>query len=1252
MRIGSFELKSISSLGRLVFLVLLFCAHSTPAQDSGDRKRVLLLFTHDSQLTAQVIVERSIRSALQNGSAVPLEIYSEYLDAVRTDLTDYEPELVSQLKRKYGKERFDLVIAINPPALKLLIAHRSELAPNTPVVFLVLDQGNLSDIQLGPNMTGVWGETDYTTNLQLAIALRPETKKVVVISGVSDWDKYWLNRVKEGLVRFEDKFEFSYLLGLTVAEQKQALAALPSESIVMFISSIGDNAGNRYSNLEVLSEITPTSNAPVFGSSDAQLGRGIVGGHLLSFDALGTAAGQMGLRVLAGEKADAIESRAIASVPMFDYRQLQRWGISESSLPDGSVIQFKQPTLWEAYKWYLVGLITAVVVESLLIVLLLYLRLRRRQAEAEAARLSDRIADIVSNVPGIVWESRTDPATHKRITTFVSDYVQRMLGYTPEEWLSQPPGFGFKLVADEDRERVRRESDAVIETGEDAISEFRWKTKDGRVKWIENYLSPLVDPKAGVVGLRGVALDITDRKLAEEHARQAEEKDKAILSAIPDLMFIQTLDGVYLDYHATDPKALFAPPESFIGKNLREILPAELAERFVACLQRAEDGADPQIVEYQLEIQGEQRWFEARIVRTGDKILSMVRDITDRVRALEELLRSEERFGKAFRANPQPMAVTTIKDGRYIDVNDSFTEVSGYPREEIVGRTTTELGVWSRLEDRVRFVETVRGKGSIKNVETEFRAKDGTVRRFLTSAEAVELGGEDCLLVASTDITERKVAEEALRKSEAFNRTILSSLNSHVCVVDRHGRIISVNQSWATFARDNGVESPETVGPGTDYLGVCQRAAAGDEIAFLAMTGLKEVCDGTREYFSLEYPCHSPTTKRWYLMIVTPLQGESGGGVVVHNDITDAKLAAEAVRESEERLRQAHEELNALKNQLEAENVYLQEELRQDQAFGDIVGQSSEIKYVHFKIAQVAPTDSTVLIYGETGTGKELVARAIHEASQRKERPLIKVNCAALSPTLIESEFFGHEKGAFTGAGTRRLGRFELANTGTILLDEIGELPLDLQSKLLRVLEENEFERVGGVKTIKTDVRVIASTNRDLKQAVEKGRFREDLWYRLNVFPITTPPLRDRRDDIPILIDHFARSFARKLGKNVSAISPDTISALSTYSWPGNVRELANVIERAVINLRGTVLKVQEDFRIREAETLASSVKTLVDIEREHILHVLEDLDWRIGGPGGAARILGINPSTLRTRMIKLGIHRPNGQPSTTSSER
>ena len=349
-------------------------------------------------------------------------------------------------------------------------------------------------------------------------------------------------------------------------------------------------------------------------------------------------------------------------------------------------------------------------------------------------------------------------------------------------------------------------------------------------------------------------------------------------------------------------------------------------------------------------------------------------------------------------------------------------------------------------------------------------------------------------------------------------------------------------------------------------------------------------------------------------------------------DITERK-------ESEVKLHDAHEQLKQLKNQLEAENVYLQQELQLDQPFGEIVGQSDAIKYVLFKVTQVAPTNATVLITGETGTGKELVARAIHSASSRKNRAFIKVNCGALAPSLIESELFGHEKGAFTGAGARKLGRFELAQGGTIFLDEIGELPLELQVKLLRVIQENEFERLGGTKTIKAEVRIIAATNRNLKTEVENGKFREDLWYRLNVYPITVPPLRQRKEDIPLLVEHFVNAYAKKFGKTITSVSPRALQTFQNHSWPGNVRELANAIERAVIHAKGNVLHSIDRFE-EVSEEPPSSAKTLEEVEREYIVRTLENTGWRIEGPHGAANILGLNPSTLRTRMVKLGIQR------------
>jgi chemotaxis protein methyltransferase CheR len=350
-------------------------------------------------------------------------------------------------------------------------------------------------------------------------------------------------------------------------------------------------------------------------------------------------------------------------------------------------------------------------------------------------------------------------------------------------------------------------------------------------------------------------------------------------------------------------------------------------------------------------------------------------------------------------------------------------------------------------------------------------------------------------------------------------------------------------------------------------------------------------------------------------------------------DITERKQA-------ELNLQVAVSEIKGLKDRLEAERAYLQEEIKSEYNYENIIGQSNALNYVFYKVEQIASSDTTVLVLGETGTGKELVARAIHGLSPRKDRALVKVNCATLPANLIESELFGHEKGAFTGAHARQLGRFEVANGATLFLDEIGELPLELQPKLLRVIQDGEFERLGSSGTIKVDVRVIAATNRHLEEEVRKGRFREDLWYRLNVFPITAPPLRERMEDIALLVDFFVDKISRRLGKSIESIPVSVMNALQEYQWPGNVRELENVLERAVINSSGPKLHLVDELQ-KPHKDLTTAKKTLTEVERDYVVRVLEQTNWKVSGQNGAAEILGLDRSTLRARMRKLGIHQP-----------
>jgi formate hydrogenlyase transcriptional activator len=395
----------------------------------------------------------------------------------------------------------------------------------------------------------------------------------------------------------------------------------------------------------------------------------------------------------------------------------------------------------------------------------------------------------------------------------------------------------------------------------------------------------------------------------------------------------------------------------------------------------------------------------------------------------------------------------------------------------------------------------------------------------------------------------------------------------------------------------------------------------------------------------LRSSCNAPLVSR----------GRALGAVVVASrredafDESDAELLCHIARQLAIAVDNAlqYREIEGLKNKLASEKLYLEEEIRAEYNFGEIVGQSRVLKNVLEQLKTVAPTDSVVLICGETGTGKELIARAVHDLSARRERTMVKVNCAAIPTGLLESEFFGHEKGAFTGAVTQRVGRFELANKGTLFLDEVGEIPLELQPKLLRVLQEQEFERLGGSRTIRVDVRLIAATNCNLREMVAEKKFRSDLFYRLNVFPITLPPLRERTEDIPLLAGYFAQKHSRRMNKRIDSIPSETVEALCRYGWPGNVRELENFIERAVILTRGHELQAPlaelevPSAAAADGESRAAApaaLLSLADAERAHIEDVLRHTKGVVGGRGGAAEILGLPISTLRGRMKKLGL--------------
>jgi transcriptional regulator with PAS, ATPase and Fis domain len=475
----------------------------------------------------------------------------------------------------------------------------------------------------------------------------------------------------------------------------------------------------------------------------------------------------------------------------------------------------------------------------------------------------------------------------------------------------------------------------------------------------------------------------------------------------------------------------------------------------------------------------------------------------------------------------------------------------------------------------------------------------------------------------------RPSAEDRLRAAEDLNRAILASIPVALLVLDRQGRVTHVSDAWTALNRC--AECPEAVRSGADYLSAVERCP---EERLASAPGFRDavqaVLDGRRGDYETLYHCSRSGRER-DLRITVTRQGVRGGALIVQTDVAELEQARADLERSRVEVREFRE-------RLDAETACLRKEVFRVGGFDEIVGTSAVLSKVLHGIEQVAAADSPILILGETGTGKDLAARAIHERSRRRNRPLVPVNCAALPDALIESELFGYERGAFTGAVARTLGRFEAANGGSILLDEIGEMPLGAQAKLLRVLEAGTFERLGSSRTVQVDVRVIAATNRDLEKEVREGRFRADLYYRLNVFPVTLPPLRERVEDVPLLVWHFINAKQGALGRSIKRVPERLMRAFEGYAWPGNVRELENVIERALIVSAGPTLEVDAPFLEARAQTRGTS---LDDVQRAHIEEVLRQCGWKVAGKGNAAERLGLKRGTLQFRMKKLGIQRP-----------
>jgi PAS domain S-box-containing protein len=854
-------------------------AGGVSAADSTHPPTVLLLFSLRSTAPAVSEIEGSFRGELEKSYGAPVDLQVEYLDLPDASVVPYARRLVELLREKYSGRRVDVVVVEEGQALRFLLGNREALFPGVPVVFTDVTRRSVERLHLPPDVTGAFLVLEGQRTVRVALDLHPEARRVVLVAGSSPADMAFEAFARKLVEARSPGLETLSLGGLPLDEQLLRLAALPRDSVVVFVSYRGDSLGRSMVSRDVLRRVTQASSAPVYGAATVWLGLGIVGGDLIDFRALGARAALLTSRILRGESPAALPpiEEPVSSL-QFDWRELRRWGIDEARLPEGSVVLFREKTLWSEHGRTILGALALLVAQTLLIGALLVARRQRIGAQARLREAEQRyrtVADFTHD-----WEFWRLPG---ETFAYVSPSCLRLTGYEAAEFYRRPSLLN-EIIVPEDRPRWDRHGDLALAGTEAPGLEFRIRRADGQVRWMEHVCLPVKGEDGRFLGLRGSNRDVTEKKRSEEELRAA----------------------------------------------LAEI---------------------------------------------------------------------------------------------------------------------------QRLRDR-----------------------------------------------------------------------------------------------------------------------------------------------------------------------------------------------------------------------LEADNTYLREQVEPELGFEGIIGRSDVLRYVLSRIQQVAPTASTVLLQGETGVGKELVAHALHNLSPRRARPLVKLNCAALPPSLVESELFGHEKGAFTGAVAQRKGRFEIADGSTLFLDEVGELPLELQAKLLRVIQDGQLERVGGTTTLKTDVRLVAATNRRLDEEVKAGRFREDLWYRLNVFPITMPPLRQRREDIPALVQHFVEKHSRKLGRPVLQVSQGTLQDLQAHDWPGNVRELEAVVERAVITSTGEALRVgdppgpgateasaEPDRPARTGETTrpaaaggpapAGSAKTLVDLERDHIVATLERTYWRLEGESGAAALLGMNPSTLRSRMRKHGIRRPATRP-------
>jgi formate hydrogenlyase transcriptional activator len=896
---------------------------------------------------------------------------------------------------------------------------------------------------------------------------------------------------------------------------------------------------------------------------------------------------------------------------------------------------------------------------------------------SELANESTCYRELIGFVQAIVWRGSAETFQF----TFVSPYAETLLGYPVRRWLDEPT-FWADHIHPEDRDWALKF--CVAATREKKAHEFDYRmiAADGRVVWLRDLVHVLVEndqPKE----LIGVMVDITEKKDAEEALRRSDDQLRLTIDVIPQQIWCGLPDGSINFANQRWRSYMGLTLEGLKGDGWQNMLHPDDRQRVLKAWHEAVVNGTPyEQEERHRGADGQYRWFLSRGVPLRDDQGRIVRwygtntDIEDRKRAEHDLRESEQRWRAVFDNSTVGIALLD-EAGRFLAANATSERQLGYTQNELYSLSLRDLACspQDQLATEGALRELLEGKRNRIEIERRNRRKDGTVIWVRGSGSLVPAaeGRARFLVVVVEDITERKRLFDQLARERDRLHLLLSLSNQIVSRLD----IRDFFDALAASLREiegweySAVLLPESAGRlriqligGSGSRGELKK---GMDVPIEGTTAGNVYRSGQPEFFRFaDLPpvaANYPELKDWREFARTegldvgcnlPLlhAGRVLGVLALHtrNNLESARADLAFLQELAKLVAIAlnnallYGQLHESREKLAHEKKTIEAQIRDEFNVEEIIGASEELKQVLREVETVAPTDSTVLILGETGTGKELIARAIHNRSARHDHSFIKVDLSAIPGPLMESELFGYEKGAFTGATEQKRGRLEIANQGTVFLDEVGDVPLELQAKLLRVLQDQAFERLGSNQTRRLDLRMVAATNRDLGKMVESGDFRSDLYYRLKVFPISIPPLRERPDDIPPLVRHYVNKYALRMKKRITTIPPEAMEMFVHYPWPGNVRELQHFMERAVILTPTAVLRAplaELKQAIQEmASKPSSGLRTMEEIERESILQALRESKWVVGGPHGAAAKLGLKRTTLASRMERLGISR------------